>query len=265
MLATQCLLAKKAKTLRISRRRRAPRRRHGQGRGARRDRPDRHRRRHRARHRVRGLGHPRALDGRPHDGLQHGDRGGRARRHGRRRRDARSTTCAAARSRRRARISSGPRPTGARSSRDEGARFDREVAIDAADAQAAGHLGHLARRWWSRSTDRVPDPAAERDPVRREAMERALEYMGLDPRTPMTDIAIDKVFIGSCTNSRIEDLRAAAAVVRGRRVAARVKLAMVVPGLGPGEAPGRAGRARPGLHRLPASSGATRAAPCASA
>src|SRR5205085_3400269 len=67
---------------------------------------------------------------------------------------------------------------------------------------------------------------------RREAMERALAYMGLQPRTPITDITIDKVFIGSCTNSRIEDLRAAAAVVRGRRVASNVKLALVVPGSG---------------------------------
>src|SRR3989475_12678306 len=63
-------------------------------------------------------------------------------------------------------------------------------------------------------------------------MERALTYMGLRPNTPMTDIRIDKVFIGSCTNSRIEDLRAAAAIVRGRRLASNVRLAMVVPGSG---------------------------------
>ena len=63
-------------------------------------------------------------------------------------------------------------------------------------------------------------------------MERALEYMGLTPRTPLTNIRIDKVFIGSCTNSRIEDLRAAASVVKGKRVASNVKLAMVVPGSG---------------------------------
>jgi 3-isopropylmalate/(R)-2-methylmalate dehydratase large subunit len=79
---------------------------------------------------------------------------------------------------------------------------------------------------------RVPDPEDEKDPVKREAMERALVYMGLEPRTPIDRIAIDKVFIGSCTNSRIEDLRIAAAVVRGRRIAANVRLAMVVPGSG---------------------------------
>jgi len=114
---------------------------------------------------------------------------------------------------------------------DEGARFDREVRVE------AGAL--VPQVTWGTSPEmvlgideRVPDPAQERDPVRREAMERALAYMGLDPRTPVTDIAVDKVFIGSCTNSRIEDLRAAAAVVRGRRVAAGVKLAMVVPGSG---------------------------------
>jgi 3-isopropylmalate/(R)-2-methylmalate dehydratase large subunit len=114
---------------------------------------------------------------------------------------------------------------------DEGAHFDREVEIDA---------GTLAPQvTWGTSPEmvlgvdgRIPDPAREVDPVRREAMERALQYMGLDPRTPITDIPIDKVFIGSCTNSRIEDLRAAASVVQGRRVAERVKLAMVVPGSG---------------------------------
>jgi 3-isopropylmalate/(R)-2-methylmalate dehydratase large subunit len=78
----------------------------------------------------------------------------------------------------------------------------------------------------------VPDPAKEANPTRREGYERALEYMGLAPNTPIRDIRIDKVFIGSCTNSRIEDLRAAAKVVQGRRVAANVRLAMVVPGSG---------------------------------
>jgi 3-isopropylmalate/(R)-2-methylmalate dehydratase large subunit len=114
---------------------------------------------------------------------------------------------------------------------DVGARFDREVAIDATALKPQVTWGTSPEMVVS-IEDRVPDPAAEKDPVRREAMERALEYMGLDPKTPMTDIAIDKVFIGSCTNSRIEDLRAAAAVVRGRRVASGVKLAMVVPGSG---------------------------------
>jgi hypothetical protein len=79
---------------------------------------------------------------------------------------------------------------------------------------------------------RVPDPDKERDPVKRDAMEKALVYMGLTPNTPIENIRIDKVFIGSCTNSRIEDLRAAAAVVRGRQRASNVKLAMVVPGSG---------------------------------
>ena len=80
--------------------------------------------------------------------------------------------------------------------------------------------------------DRVPDPERERDPGRRDAMERALRYMALEPNRPITDIRIDKVFIGSCTNSRIEDLRAAADVVKGKRVASSIKLAMVVPGSG---------------------------------
>jgi 3-isopropylmalate/(R)-2-methylmalate dehydratase large subunit len=80
--------------------------------------------------------------------------------------------------------------------------------------------------------DRVPDPANEADEVKREGMKRALEYMGLEANMAITDIKPDKVFIGSCTNSRIEDLRAAAEVARGRKVADNIKLAMVVPGSG---------------------------------
>jgi 3-isopropylmalate/(R)-2-methylmalate dehydratase large subunit len=80
--------------------------------------------------------------------------------------------------------------------------------------------------------DAVPDPEKEKDSTRREGMERALIYMGLKPRTRITDIKLDKIFIGSCTNSRIEDLRAAAAVVKGRRIAPGIRQAMVVPGSG---------------------------------
>ena len=78
----------------------------------------------------------------------------------------------------------------------------------------------------------MPDPADEKDAVKREWMQRALQYMDLRPGVAITDIALDKVFIGSCTNARIEDLRAAAGVVRGRKVARNLKLALVVPGSG---------------------------------
>ncbi len=114
---------------------------------------------------------------------------------------------------------------------DPDARFDAVVELDGSTIQP-----HVT---WGTSPEmvvsvdgRVPDPAQEKDPVKRAGMERALQYMGLQPNTPITDIFIDKVFIGSCTNSRIEDLRAAAAVVKGKRVAKNVKLAMVVPGSG---------------------------------
>jgi len=114
---------------------------------------------------------------------------------------------------------------------DEGAHFDRVVEINAAEVKP--------QVTWGTSPEmvlpvdaKVPDPEKEKDPVRRSGMERALQYMGLEPNTPITSIKIDKVFIGSCTNSRIEDLRAAAAVARGRKVAPNVKLAMVVPGSG---------------------------------
>ncbi|MDA3875958.1 MAG: aconitase family protein, partial [Halothiobacillus sp.] len=81
-------------------------------------------------------------------------------------------------------------------------------------------------------TDNVPNTAEEADPVKAEGMRKALTYMGLTANTPINQIAIDKVFIGSCTNARIEDLRAAAAVIGGRKVAANVTMAMVVPGSG---------------------------------
>jgi 3-isopropylmalate/(R)-2-methylmalate dehydratase large subunit len=114
---------------------------------------------------------------------------------------------------------------------DEGARFDRVVRLDAASI--------TPQVTWGTSPEmvvpvdgRVPDPAAEPDPVKAAGIRRALEYMGLSARTPIKEIRPDKVFIGSCTNSRIEDLRAAAEVVKGRKIAESIKLAMVVPGSG---------------------------------
>lgn len=80
--------------------------------------------------------------------------------------------------------------------------------------------------------DNIPDPASFADPVERASAEKALAYMGLKPGIPLTEVAIDKVFIGSCTNSRIEDLRAAAEIAKGRKVAPGVQ-ALVVPGSGP--------------------------------
>jgi 3-isopropylmalate/(R)-2-methylmalate dehydratase large subunit len=114
---------------------------------------------------------------------------------------------------------------------DQGAHFDRIVEIDARALRPVVSWG-TSPEMVSAIDGTVPDPAREADPVRREGIERALTYMGLAPNTPITDIRIDKVFIGSCTNSRIEDLRAAASVVRGRQVSPTVKLAMVVPGSG---------------------------------
>jgi 3-isopropylmalate/(R)-2-methylmalate dehydratase large subunit len=114
---------------------------------------------------------------------------------------------------------------------DTGARFDRVVDIDVGSLKPQVTWGTSPEMVVS-IEDRVPDPGREKDPAKRAAIERALEYMGLEPNLPMTGIAVDKVFIGSCTNSRIEDLRAAAAVVKGRKVAASVKLALVVPGSG---------------------------------
>jgi 3-isopropylmalate/(R)-2-methylmalate dehydratase large subunit len=114
---------------------------------------------------------------------------------------------------------------------DEGAVFDRQATIDAAAVAPMV-------TWGTSPEDAlpidgvVPDPDEFADGERRAATARALDYMGLEPGRPLSAIAIDHVFIGSCTNSRIEDLRAAAAVLRGRHVAANVRQALVVPGSG---------------------------------
>jgi 3-isopropylmalate/(R)-2-methylmalate dehydratase large subunit len=111
---------------------------------------------------------------------------------------------------------------------EDGAGFDREVEID------AGEISPMVT--WGTTpgmvvgvTDSVPDPARLESPADRESAERALAYMALEPGTPMREIPLDRVFIGSCTNSRVEDLREAAAMVEGRRVSDSVR-AMVVPG-----------------------------------
>lgn len=114
---------------------------------------------------------------------------------------------------------------------DEGAHFDRIVEIDARNVKPQVTWGTSPEMVLA-VDDAVPDPELERDSLKRAAIERALEYMGLTPRQRITDIKLDKVFIGSCTNARIEDLRAAAAVAQGRKVAPNIKLAMVVPGSG---------------------------------
>ena len=113
---------------------------------------------------------------------------------------------------------------------DEGARFDTQLSLDAGALPPVVTWGSSPEDVVS-VTGVVPDPAAIEDPNRRASKERALEYMGLKAGTPIRDIELDRVFIGSCTNGRIEDLRAAAAMIRGQKVAERVS-AMVVPGSG---------------------------------
>ncbi|MFT3963908.1 3-isopropylmalate dehydratase large subunit [Propionivibrio sp.] len=114
---------------------------------------------------------------------------------------------------------------------DPDAVFDTVIELDAAQIRPQVTWGTSPEQVTS-VDGKVPNPARESDPVRRAGIERALKYMGLEADMPITEIRIDKVFIGSCTNSRIEDLRAAAAVVKGRQVAGNVKLALVVPGSG---------------------------------
>ncbi|MBX3490366.1 3-isopropylmalate dehydratase large subunit [Parvibaculum sp.] len=113
---------------------------------------------------------------------------------------------------------------------DEGSHFDREVIIDIANLPPMITWGTSPENV-IKITDRIPDPALVADEGKRHALERSLIYMGLTAGTPITDVKIDRVFIGSCTNGRIEDLRAAAAIAKGRHVASTVN-AMVVPGSG---------------------------------
>jgi len=114
---------------------------------------------------------------------------------------------------------------------DPGAKFDKVVKLDAAAIRPQVSWG-TNPQMVTTIDGKVPDPGQEKDAVKREWMERALKYMDLRPNTPITEIRPNKIFIGACTNSRIEDLRAAAEVIKGRRVAASVELAIVVPGSG---------------------------------
>jgi len=114
---------------------------------------------------------------------------------------------------------------------DPGASFDKVVTLNGSEIRPQVTWG-TSPQMVTTIDGKVPDPAKETDPVMREWMERALRYMDLKPDTPITEIRLDKIFIGACTNSRIEDLRVAAQVVEGKRVAPSIKLAMVVPGSG---------------------------------
>ena len=114
---------------------------------------------------------------------------------------------------------------------DDGAQFDKTFEFNAADINPQVTWGTSPEMVLD-VNGKVPNPANETDAVKRAGMERALEYMGLTADTPLNEIPVDVVFIGSCTNSRIEDLRAAAAVAKGRKKAANVNRVLVVPGSG---------------------------------
>ena len=114
---------------------------------------------------------------------------------------------------------------------DADAKFDTDIELQASEIKPQVSWGTSPEMVLAVDGN-VPDPARETDPVKKDSITRALKYMGLRANQPITDIRLDRVFIGSCTNARIEDLRAAAAVAKGRRVAVTVKQALVVPGSG---------------------------------
>jgi 3-isopropylmalate/(R)-2-methylmalate dehydratase large subunit len=133
---------------------------------------------------------------------------------------------------------------------DDDAVFDAEIVLDAADIEPFVTWGTNPGQGLPLS-GAVPDPAAMADPVERAAAERALTYMGLTPGTPLREIAVDTVFLGSCTNGRLEDLRAAAAVLAGHRVAPGVRMLVV-----PGSARVRLAAEAEGLHEVFLAAGA---------
>ena len=114
---------------------------------------------------------------------------------------------------------------------DSDAVFDKTVTFDAADIRPQVTWG-TSPEMVTTVDGKVPDPMNINDTVKRHDLEQALKYMGLEPNTPIQSITLDKIFIGSCTNSRIEDLRAAAEVIKDKRIASTIKLALVVPGSG---------------------------------
>ncbi len=230
VLATQTLLQKPAKQHAGPRRGHARRGRHRQGRDARHHRPDRHRRRQRSRDRIRRARHPRAGHGRPHDGLQHDHRGRRPRRHDRTRRHhvrLRPHPPPGPQGR-----SAGPgdRATGAPS------RPTKAPTTTASSSWTPPAIAPMVS-WGTNPeavlpiTGTVPDPASYADAAQADQVRRMLAYMDLQPGQKLAELPVDVVFIGSCTNGRIEDMRAAAAVLQGRHVAPGVR-AMVVPGSG---------------------------------
>ena len=228
VLATQTLPLRPFKTMAVNVDGVLPPGRQRQGHHPGGDREDRHRRRPGLRHRIPRQRHRSAVDGGPDDDLQHEHRGGRAGRHGRARRDHLRVPARAART----------RPTGAdwdaaveawsQLRTDDGAEFDTEVYLDAATLSPFVTWGTNPGQGVPLSAP-VPDPELMFDEGERQSAEKALAYMDLQPGTAMRDIAVDTVFVGSCTNGRIEDLRVVADVLRGRKVADGVRM-LVVPG-----------------------------------